>query len=111
MPEALNQFVITQQLPARIVSDPVSATATARSMQSLKDDLCSLHNGVVDRVVSEIEARFCTKNVALLDTLKVLASFDDTFFSIEKLKPLGKLCTVDMESRLVCHEIECARDF
>ena len=103
MPHTLHDFVVTEHLPAR--------TGPIGSVKSQREDLCSVYNGVVDRTVSEIETRFSAKNISLLKSLKALTSFDETFFSIEKLKTLAMLCGVDMESTRVHTEIEVARNF
>ena len=92
-PSRLDDFVISEHIQTRNDSPAV--------------ELCSLYNSVIDRCITEIEARFSANNTALLRSLRSLASLNDNFLNPLDLQKLADLCNVDLQKSSA--EIEAAK--
>ena len=70
----------------------------------------SLYNGIIDRIISEIQSRFSAGNITLLKSLKALVSFDgQKYMSCEELGYLAKFSGVELNQ--ANGEISTAKTF
>ena len=94
----LRNSIVLEQLPVCSRNEPLQ-------MQFL-----SLYNGIIDRIISEIQSRFSAGNITLLKSLKALVSFDgQKYMSCEELGYLAKLSGLELNE--ASEEISIANTF
>jgi hypothetical protein len=98
LPTNLRNSIVLEQLPICSRNEPLHV------------QFLSLYNGIIDRIINEIQSRFSAGNITLLKSLKALASFDkQKYMSCEELEYLAKLSGVELNQ--VKEEIATAKAF
>jgi hypothetical protein len=98
LPTHLRNSIVLEQLPTCSRNEP------------LQVQFLSLYNGIIDRIVNEIQSRFSAGNITLLKSLKALVPFDSQqYMSCEELEYLANLSGVELNQAK--EEIATAKAF